>query len=163
MNDPKIQSIVMNERKHNAWNFSSVFIFFILLVGTGFLFRLKEIDIEEITLKESIVITLAIYRLTRIIVFEQIFKFFRNSLKRHKDLYLIGTIYSIVTCPWCTGVWVSLIILIFYYIIPFGDLMTYVLALAGVASILILYSNLTHMWAEKKQRIHRKDKKSEDL
>lgn len=152
----------MNDRKHNAWNFSSVFIFFILLVGTGYLFQDRGIDIKEITLKESIVIILAIYRLSRIIVFEQIFRFLRNSLKRHRDLYLIGTIYSIVTCPWCTGVWVTLIILVFYYIIPYGDLMTYVLALSGVASILILYSNLTHMWAEKKQRIHRKDKKGDD-
>ena len=148
----------MNDRKHNAWNFSSVFFFFVLLAGTGYLFQKRGIDITEMTLKESIVIVLAIYRLTRIIVFEQIFKFLRNSLKQHKDLYLIGTIYSIVTCPWCTGVWVSWMILVFYYIIPYGDLMTYVLALAGVASVIILYSNLTHMWAEKKQRIHRKDK-----
>ena len=148
----------MKERAHNAWNFSSVFFFFALLAGAGYLFSKAGIDIRDITFKESVVIILAIYRLTRIVVFEQIFRFLRNSLKRRKDLYLIGTIHDIVTCPWCSGVWVSLIILVFYYLVPYGDLMTYVLALAGVASLLILFSNLIHMWTENKQRIHRKSK-----
>ena len=152
---------VTKDPRHNAWNFSSVFFFFLLLAGTGFLLRKKGIDIKEMAFRESLVIVLATYRLTRIVVFEQIFKFIRNTLKRHKDHYVIGTIHAIITCPWCSGVWVSLIIIFFYYLVPFGDLMTYVLALAGIASLLILLSNLTHMWAERKQRLHRRDKNSD--
>ena len=154
--------IISNDRKHNAWNFSSVFFFFLLLAGTGFLLHRNGINIRAMSFKDALVIVLAIYRLTRIIVFETIFRFFRNSLKRHKDIYLIATIHSIVTCPWCSGVWISLFIIIFYYLVPFGDLMTYVLALSGVASLIILVSNLTHMYAEKKQRIHRMEKRNDD-
>ena len=151
-----------SERKHQAWNFWSAFAFFGLVVLVGYLLEKKGINIEEVTLKESIVIILASYRMTRILVFEQIFKYFRDVLKKREDLYLIGTLYSIITCPWCAGVWVTLTIIVFYYIVPFGNLLAYVLALAGIASIVILYSNMMHMKTEHKQRIHRKQKGTHD-
>ncbi|MEZ5071994.1 MAG: DUF1360 domain-containing protein [Bacteroidales bacterium] len=148
----------MSERKHQAWNFWSVFIFFGLVLLVGSLFKKKGIDIEEMTFKEALLIVLASYRLTRIIVFEKIFKYLRDVLRRRENLYLIGTLSSIVTCPWCAGVWVTLIIIVFYYLVPFGSLLVFVLALAGVASLVILFSNLAHMHTEDRQRIHRKNK-----
>ena len=41
----------MNERKHQAWNFWSAFVFFGLVVLVGFLLEKKGVDIKEITLK----------------------------------------------------------------------------------------------------------------
>ena len=147
-----------SERKHQAWNFWSAFVFFGLVVLVGYLLRKKGVDIEEMTLKEAVLIILASYRMTRILVFEKIFKYFRDVLKRREDLYLIGTLSSIITCPWCAGVWVTLVIIVFYYLVPFGVVLVYVLALAGVASMVILLSNLLHMWTDRKQRIHKKEK-----
>ncbi len=149
---------MMNERKHQAWNFWSAFFFFGMIVLVGYLLDKKGVDIEDITLKEAIVIILASYRMTRILVFEKIFKYFRDVLKRREDLYVLGTISSIITCPWCAGVWVTLTIIVFYYLVPYGILLAYVLALAGLASIVILYSNMLHMRTERKQRIHQKQK-----
>ena len=151
---------MINERKHQAWNFWSAFVFFGLVVLVGYLLEKKGVDIKEITLKEAIVIILASYRMTRILVFEKIFKYFRDVLKKREDLYLIGSLSSIITCPWCAGVWVTLTIIVFYYLVPFGDLLVYVLALAGIASMVILYSNMLHMRTERKQRIHQKQKSS---
>jgi len=142
---------MINERKHQAWNFWSAFFFFGMIVLVGYLLEKKGVDIEDITLKETIVIILASYRMTRILVFEKIFKFFRDSMKRREDLYILGTISSIITCPWCAGVWVTLTIIVFYYLVPYGVLLAYVLALAGLASIVILYSNMIHMRTERKQ------------
>jgi hypothetical protein len=146
------------ERKHQAWNFWSAFIFFGLLVLMGYLLERNHVNIEDITLKEAVVIILASYRLTRILVFEKIFKYLRDALRKRENLYLIGTISSIITCPWCAGVWVTLIIIVFYYLVPYGNLFTYVLALAGIASLVILLSNMLHMHTEGKQRIHQKEK-----
>ena len=126
----------------------------------GYLLNKKGVDIREITFKEATVIILATYRMTRILVFEKIFKYLRDVLKRREDYYLIGTLSSIITCPWCLGVWVTLVIIVFYYLVPYGDLLVYVLALAGIASLIILLSNLLHMWTEGKQRIHQKSKHS---
>ncbi len=150
---------MMNERKHQAWNFWSAFVFFGAMILVGYLLNQKGVDITELTFKEALVIVLASYRMTRILVFEKIFKYFRDVLKKRENLYVIGTLSSIITCPWCAGVWVTLAIIVFYFLVPYGVLMVYVLALAGVASIVILISNLLHMYTDKKQRIHQLEKK----
>ena len=152
----------MSERKHQAWNFWSAFVFFGLVFLVGYLLELDGDDIRNITFKESVVIILASYRMTRILVFEKIFKYLRDVLNRRKGLYVVGTLSSIITCPWCMGVWVTLFIIVFYFLVPYGALLVYVLALAGLASLVILFSNLMHMWTEGKQRIHQKNKTNQD-
>ena len=89
-----------SERKHQAWNFWSAFFFFGVVVLVGYLLRQKGINLENISFKEALVIVLASYRMTRILVFEKIFKYLRDVFKRREDLYLIGTLSSIITCPW---------------------------------------------------------------
>lgn len=148
----------MSERKHQAWNFWSAFIYFGLVVLTGWLLERKGLDITQMTLRDFILIVLATYRLTRVVVFEKIFKYLRDLLKSRQNLYLIGTLSSIITCPWCAGIWITLVMVIFYFLVPYGILLVYVLALAGVASVVILISNLLHMRAEQKQRIHYREK-----
>ena len=154
---------MLDERKHQAWNFWSAFVFLGAVVLVGYFLKRKGLDIRNLTLKEAIVIILASYRMTRILVFEKILKHFRDALKRREHLYVIGTIHSMVTCPWCAGVWVTLIMILFYFLVPFGDLLVYVLALAGLASMMILVSNLLHMYTERRQRIHQKEKYPDHL
>ncbi len=154
---------MLNERKHQAWNFWSAFVFLAAVVLVGYFLKRKGLDIRNLTLKEATVIILASYRMTRILVFEKILKHFRDALKRRENLYVIGTIHSMVTCPWCAGVWITLIMILFYFLVPFGDLLVYVLALAGLASMMILVSNLLHMYTERRQRIHQKEKYPDHL
>jgi len=149
---------MLNEGKHQAWNFWSALVFLSAIVLVGYLLKKEGIDIEELTFKQALLIILASYRMTRILVFEKIFKYFRDVLKKREDLFVLGTIHSMITCPWCAGVWVTLIIIAFYFMVPYGVLLVYVLALAGLASMLILVSNLLHMYTERRQRIHQKDK-----
>lgn len=148
----------LNERKHQAWNFWSVFVFLSAVGFMGYLLELKGIAMEDLTFKEALVFILASFRTTRILVFEKIFKYFRDVLKRRQHMYVIGTIHAMITCPWCAGVWATLIIIVLYYLVPYGVLLVYVLALAGLTSMLILVSNLLHMYTERRQRIHQKDK-----
>jgi len=148
----------MNERKHQAWNFWSAFIFLGLAVLVGFLLEKQGIEIREMTFREAVVILLASFRVTRILVFEKIFKYARDLVRAKQDYYLVGTISSIITCPWCMGVWTTLMIIALYYLVPFGDLLTYVFALAGIVSLIILLSNLLHMWTESRQRVHQREK-----
>ena len=149
---------MLNERKHQAWNFWSAFVFIGAVLLVGYLLKREGIDIRNLTMKEAVLVILASYRMTRILVFEKILKHFRDALKRRENLYVIGTIHSMVTSPWCAGVWVTLIIIVFYFLVPYVPLLVYVLALAGLASMVILVSNLLHMYTERRQRIHQKDK-----
>jgi len=154
---------MLNERKHQAWNFWSAFVFLGAVVLVGYFLEREGVDIRNLTLKEAVLVILASYRMTRILVFEKILKHFRDALKRRENLYVIGTIHSMVTCPWCAGVWVTLIIILFYFVVPYGELLVYVLALAGLASMVILVSNLLHMYTERRQRIHQKEKYPDHL
>ena len=154
---------MLNERKHQAWNFWSAFVFLSTVGLVGYLLKNNGVDIEELTFKQALLIILASYRMTRIIVFEKIFKYFRNVLKKRENFYVIGTIHSMITCPWCAGVWVTLIIIVLYFLVPYGNLLVYVLALAGLASMMILVSNLLHMYTERRQRIHQKEKYPDHL
>jgi hypothetical protein len=149
---------MLNERKHQAWNFWSVFVFLCAIGFVGFFLEKKGIDIRDLSLKEAVLVILASYRMTRILVFEKIFKYLREILRRRQNLYVIGTLHSIITCPWCAGVWVTLIIIVFYFLVPYGTLLVYVLALAGLTSMVILISNLLHMYTERRQRIHNREK-----
>jgi len=154
---------MLNERKHQAWNFWSAFVFFGAVLLVGHFLNRAEIDIRDLTMKEALLVILATYRMTRILVFEKILKHFRDALKRRENLYVIGTIHSMVTCPWCAGVWVTLTIIVFFFLVPYGALLVYVLALAGLASMVILISNLLHMYTERRQRIHQKEKYPDHL
>jgi hypothetical protein len=154
---------MLNERKHQAWNFWSAFVFLGAVWLVAFFLKREGMDIRDLTLKEALLVILATTRLTRILVFEKILKHFRDALKRRQHLYVIGTIHSMVTCPWCAGVWMTLIILVFYYLIPYGELLIYVLALSSLASMMILVSNLLHMYTERRQRIHQKEKYPDHL
>ena len=149
---------MLNERKHQAWNFWSAFVFLGAVVLVGYLLKQKGVDIKELTFKEALLVILASTRMTRILVFEKILKHFRDALKKRENLYVIGTIHSMITCPWCAWVWVTLIIIALYFLVPYGVLLVYVLALAGLASMVILVSNLLHMYTERRQRIHQKEK-----
>jgi hypothetical protein len=148
----------MSEKKHQSWNFWSAFVFFGMVALFGFLFERKGIDIREMGLKEALIIILASYRLTRVLVFEKIFKYFRDVVKSRSHLYIIGTISSIITCPWCAGVWMTLVITVFYFLVPYGYLLCIVLALAGIASLFTILSNMMQMNAEMKQREHHKQR-----
>ena len=154
---------MLNERKHQAWNFWSAFVFLGAVILVGYLLKQKGVDLTELTFKEALLIILASTRMTRILVFEKILKHFRDALKRRENLYVIGTIHSMVTCPWCAGVWVTLFIIVLYFLIPYGTVFVYVLALAGLATVVILLSNLLHMFTERKQKIHQKGKYPDHL
>lgn len=141
----------MNNPKQNAINFVSLFIYFGLIILTGYLLREKGVYTTEIPVKELIIITLASFRLTRIIIFEKIFKFFRDFIKSNQTNYFFNTIKYIISCPWCAGVWVTLIIIVFYFFIPYGELLVYILAISGIASFIVLSANLLGLSVEKKQ------------
>ncbi|MFP4288094.1 MAG: DUF1360 domain-containing protein [Bacteroidota bacterium] len=147
----------MSTSKENAWNFTSLFLFFGLVLLTGYGMEMNDLDIREITLTDLIILMLAVYRVTRVVVFEKIFKFFRDFVKNNSGSYVMRTLCSIITCPWCAGVWISLVMVIFFYFIPFGQLLVYIMAISGVASFLVLLSNSLNLDIKKKQKDNRKE------
>ncbi len=142
---------LMDSNQQNFWNFSSLFFYLGLIVLAGFMMQANGTEIRDVTTKDLIIVILATYRLTRLVVFEKIFKFVRDLIKNNNRYALFNTLQFIVTCPWCTGVWMALVVFVFFYLIPYGDLLVYALAIAGIASFLVQAANLVGLHLEEKQ------------
>ncbi|WP_156291661.1 DUF1360 domain-containing protein [Oceanobacillus salinisoli] len=102
---------------------------------------------------EFILFTLAVYRLTRLIVYDKITHFIRRPF--HEEITEIESDGSEVTyieikgsglrywigdllnCHWCTGMWISALLFGLYVLWPAGtEVLIIVLAIAGAAGIL---------------------------
>lgn len=107
----------------------------------------------EITWMEFILLGLASFRLTRLIVYDKITGFLRAPFidevtveeeNGQAETYLVPKeegirrwIGELLTCHWCTGIWTALIIGVSFMTIPAITLpVTLILAIAGLAAII---------------------------
>lgn len=131
----------MENTNQNAWNFASLFVYFVLLIIVAALIESKGVDVSDVKTRDVIIMMLATYRLTRIVVFEKIFKFFRDFVKARTKHPLLTTLRFIITCPWCMGVWMALIVVLLFFVMPYGKIIVYIMGIAGVASFFIMLAN----------------------
>jgi hypothetical protein len=141
----------MDKGRQNFLNFTSIFFYFGLIVLVGFLMRENGYNIWDIPTRDLIILSLASFRLTRMIVFEKIFKFGRDLIRSNNKYSFFSTLLFIVTCPWCAGVWMVLVMIVFFFLVPYGQLLVYALAIAGIASFIVQLSNLIGLHLEEKQ------------
>lgn len=77
------------------------------------------------------VLILAVFRLSRIVIKDHIFDSLRNRLwdRFPPESTKLG---YLITCPWCIGFWLSLVVYICYTIVPLQTLWCcYVLAISA--------------------------------
>lgn len=130
-----------NLLKEKAINFVSIFIFLIFLIVSIFLFELKGFIFSDISLLDSVLIILATYRISRMVVYEKVFSFFRYLIKGRIKNGFFNSINNLITCPWCTSVWIGLFLFDIYYMVPYGRYFIYLMVISSIASPLILLSN----------------------
>ena len=99
------------------------------------------------------VVGLAVFRLTRLIVYDKITHFIRKPFMQEleelnedgeKEIYYVpmdkgirGWIGELLNCYWCTGIWMTIFILLLYWLIPFfANVFIFGLAIAGFAAII---------------------------
>ena len=140
----------VNEQQ-KTWNFWATLFFIGCFVALGYSLDYKGITFEDFNLGNITLMILATYRLTRILVFDKIFKLFRDFFRTHQRLYVFYVIKEIITCPWCAGVWVALTIIGFWFLIPFGEFFIILLAISGVASFIVILVNFYGLQVEEKQ------------
>lgn len=103
------------------------------------------------TMIELLILGLASFRLTRLIVADMILEWMRRPFltihvvtdehgTEEEWLEPRGWIGKGITCQWCVGVWSSLIILGLYMYLPYGDFVIYVFAIAGLQSMFYEWS-----------------------
>jgi hypothetical protein len=106
----------------------------------------------EINWFDFIIVSLVAFRITHLLVFDEIAKFIRKPFiseieiedaTGNKDIVIeargIGIrhfIGSLLSCYWCTGFWVSVGIVLAYFYIPFVYPIILIFAVAGAAAFI---------------------------
>jgi hypothetical protein len=106
----------------------------------------------KITFLNLVILSLASFRLTRLIVFDKITEFIREPFfdemeevneEGEKELYYIPKkegvkkfFGELLSCYWCTGIWTTTGLVLLSYFIPYFQIVIMILAIAGLAAIL---------------------------
>lgn len=138
-------------RFHFWHTFLSVFYIAVALVAYSWLHGLERLP-TWVPLSDAILMTLAIFRLVRLFTYDSITAFIRDWFVGADPVTFRGSLGTLINCPWCTGLWFSLVIVFFYFFSPVAWYAILVLALAALASFLQLLSNLIGWSAEAKKR-----------
>jgi hypothetical protein len=141
----------------NYWNIIfSVFFFCVVVVALWRLYSNFNTFPDGIAVFDAILLAFAAFRLTRLVVYDKITRFFREWFveardithegKTYVELRPIGhgfkhTIHDLLNCPWCVGLWAGLIVSYVYFMYPWGWFVILFLAISGVGSLLQLWAN----------------------
>jgi hypothetical protein len=151
----------------NAWSFLLSTIFTVVLALSLYYLYTNGTDFS-ITVFEFIILVLAAFRITRLLVYDSIALFIRDLFFDKKKtwnekagLYTVirekpkkgikRKIAELLCCPWCTGVWITLPVVFFFYLHPASFYVFVFLAVAGVATFVQLAANLIGWNAEDKK------------
>jgi len=108
---------------------------------------------QYISVWDMTIMALATFRLTRLVVYDAITRWFRAFFDDAKEYTFFGTIKTLINCPWCVGLWFALVVTVAYFLSPFLWFFIFVLALGGVATFVQLVANLVGWSAEYKKRV----------
>lgn len=147
------------ESKNKFWNIVFTVIFLTLVILVGIILDNQRDDILNITIFEFILLALATFRLIRLVVYDKVMKWFRELFEDNNKSTLKQVLRDLTQCPWCFGVWATLAIVIIYFIIPGGELLIFILALAGIATVIQILMNLIGWVADNAKDKHLKNKK----
>jgi len=126
-------------KEQNIWHILSTLIFLILLIfSVIFLSSLGKFP-KPVPVFDFFLMALAIFRLTHLFVYDFIMSFVRDYFNKFKT-GPFKTISNLLSCPWCTGIWVALIVGFSYFLTPYTWYLILIIALAGVGSFIELIS-----------------------
>lgn len=158
----------------NAWNvfFSIVFalLLFVSLVFVGGQFHGFP---RYVPFLDIVLMVLATQRLTRLLVYDKITRWFRELFVYKRELIaedgsrwielipfgrgVRHTIHDLLSCPWCIGVWAALVVVFAYFMFPWAWYVIFMLAVAGAASFVQIVINAIG-WRAEELKLDAKEK-----
>lgn len=156
------QSEYQVEQKIKLWNMGAIAVF-VILGGWAYLcLEAGDKLPETISIGVFVVLALAIFRIIRLVAYDNIMLFLREAFL---DTQIEGnvvtripskssfkqTVSKLLNCPWCIGVWIALGVTYLYWNFPELYVVFIVLALSSVASLLQILTNLIGWSAEERK------------
>jgi hypothetical protein len=144
-----------------VWNVIFLVFFLVLVwISLGFLQRFGYRSVYSVTTADLLLITLATFRVIRLVVYDKIFAFFREQFFDANpvaggEIVLTKppygprrTLADLVSCPWCFGMWAAAMVTFFYFLTPYTFYLVLFLAISAVATFLQLCANFVGWRAE---------------
>ncbi len=117
-----------------VWNILFTVFFFAITIVAWKCLEAHNINLSEIKIFDLFIIGLAAYRLTRLLIHDEVFYYVKDFAKKYKtEQGFIKSVSVLLTCPWCVSVWMALIALFVYMLIPYGKFIIIVLALSAIS------------------------------
>lgn len=134
------------------WNvlFSILFVF-LMIIGYQLVVQYGSAPFY-ISPWDAFILAMASFRLTRLVVYDSITHWFRALVETATPRTFLGTVRTLVNCPWCVGLWFALVVSVVYFAWPEAWFFIFVIALGGAASVFQLIANLIGWNAEFKKR-----------
>jgi len=133
------------------WNFIfSLFFAVLVLIASSWLLATGKISLG-ISFGNFLLMALAIFRLVRLFTYDHITDFVRGWFRNAPKDSFLGTMGALLNCPWCTGLWFSLLVVFFAYATPLAWPVILILALASLASFVQIFANWIGWMAEGKK------------
>ncbi len=138
--------------KFHFW-YTVLSIFFIAVSGLGYLWLAANGRLVSwMPLSDFFLIALAVMRLIRLFTYDIITAFFRNWFVGAPSDSFLGTLGTLVNCPWCTGLWFSSLMTFFYFATPVAWYVIFILALSSLATFFQVLTNFIGWSAEVRKR-----------
>ncbi len=129
----------------------SLFFAFLLVSGISYLVSVNAFG-RSVSMPDFFLMALAVWRLTRLVTYDAIMKFFREMFEGAQPGSFRGTLHALINCPWCTGLWFGFFVVFFYFATPYAWPVLLILAVSAVGSFFQVLSNLVGWSAEAKKR-----------
>ncbi len=139
-------NVLMQEKLYNMLSV----VFFLAALALSVILAVR-LHVAELIPKNKVLILLVIatYRLSRMVVYEKVFSLFRFLISKTLKHPLGLSLNYLISCPWCTGVWSALFLYDVYLFVPYGEVILLLLAISGLATPFVLISNWLTQRADK--------------
>jgi hypothetical protein len=153
------------EERTKQWNILAVILFVVLSIVLLRCLEARGILVDYVPFGDFIILSLAIFRIIRLVAYDNIALFIREAFLDVKTVRyaeegeefiervpsensLKRTISKLLNCPWCIGVWITLFVLYVYLTYPSLFIVFILLALSSAASLFQMFANLLGWKAE---------------
>lgn len=161
----------MTEKKEKgSGNFLSFLLSGVFFLLIGWVFHetaegeLMGRTLNDVTVFEFVILSLAVFRLQRLFVYDKVAQWIRDIFLETKEvegkdgvIYVIRSKHAkgirrlfadLLSCPWCVGVWCAVAAVVIYFMYPITWPVWLLLAIAGVSSFIQITANFIGWKAE---------------
>lgn len=157
--------MIEERSSQGIWNFFFGLFFLVLIyLASIILIKVNGSLPTSVNFFDFVLMVLATMRLTRMVVYDKIMKFFRDWFLDERELISSSgdvlffrdkpidgprrTMADLLSCPWCTGVWFAFAVVFFYFLTPYSWFVILALAVGALASFIQVLANMIGWRAE---------------